>query len=264
MVPKDANHDMRGKSFLGCTLTAGQTTAQDMDATLTCVFNHPNVAPFISTRLIRSLVTSNPSPAYIQRVVTAFNDNGAGVRGDLRAVVKTILTDSEARNDTATATAGRLRDPIGHTVAFVRALSGSISATNGLAWQFSQMAQTPLTPPSVFSFYSPNYRIPKTNIVGPEFQIYTPTEAVLRGNLFWEIITNPGSDFTVDLTPFIAAAGDIIALIDKIDQTLFYGRMPQGVRQSLATAIVAQSGTTARVQTALYLAALSGLYATQY
>ena len=87
---------------------------------------------------------------------------------------------------------------------------------------------------------------------------------MLRGNLFWEIVTNPGSDFSVSLTPFTVAAGNTIALIDAIDQTLFYGRMPQGMRQSLATAIVAESGTQARVQTALYLAALSGLYATQY
>jgi hypothetical protein len=146
----------------------------------------------------------------------------------------------------------------------VRALGGRISDTNGLSWQLGQMAQAPLTPPSVFSFYSPNYRIPKTSLVGPEFQIYTPTEATLRGNLFWEIITNPGSQFSVDLTPFTVAAGDTIQLIDRVDQTLFYGRMPQGMRQSLANAIVAQSGTQARVQTALYLAALSGLYAVQY
>lgn len=264
LEPKDANHDMRAKAFLGCSLPANQSAALDMSATLDCIFRQPNIAPFISLRLIRSLVTSNPSPAYVGRVAAVFANNGSGVRGDLKAVVKSILTDPEARNDAATATGGRLRDPIGHVVAFVRAMGGRISDSNGLPWQFSQMAQTPLTPPSVFSYYSPLYRIPKSTLGGPEFQIYTPTEATLRGNMFWQIVANPSSDFVIDLAPFTAAAGDTIQLIDRIDQALFYGRMPQAMRQSLATAIVAQSGTTARVQTALYLAALSGLYAVQY
>lgn len=264
LEPKDVNHDMRAKAFLGCNLPANQSAALDMAATLDCIFRHPNVGPFISLRLIRSLVMSNPPPAYVQRVAAVFADNGFGVRGDLKAVVKAILTDVDARNDALTADAGRLRDPIGHVVAFVRAMGGRIADSNGLPWQFSQMAQTPLTPPSVFSYYSPMYRIPKSSLTGPEFQIYTPTEAVLRGNMFWQIIANPSSDFTLDLTPFTVAAGDTIQLIDRVDQALFYGRMPQPMRQSLATAIVAQSGTSPRVQTALYLAALSGLYAVQY
>src|SRR5262249_14537326 len=189
LQPNDANHDMRQKSYLGCTAPAHQTTVQDMNSFLDCLFQHPNVAPFISTRLIRSLVTSNPSPAYIQRVATVFNNNGSGVKGDLKAVVTAILTDAEARNDTAQPTAGRLKDPIYHIVAFVRALNGTITPTNGLPWLFSRMGQTPLTPPSVFSFYPPMYHIPKSPLFGPEFQIYTPTESVLRGNFVWGIIS---------------------------------------------------------------------------
>ena len=111
MVPLEANHDTTQKTFLGCTLPAGQTTTQDMNGFLDCLFNHPNVGPFIATRLIRSLVTSNPSPAYIQRIATVFNNNGAGVRGDLRAVVKAILTDAEARNDAAPPTSGPPQGP---------------------------------------------------------------------------------------------------------------------------------------------------------
>src|ERR1700686_162536 len=98
-----------------------------MNGFLDCLFNHPNVGPFIATRLIRSLVTSNPSPAYIQRIATVFNNNGAGVRGDLAAVVKAILTDAEARNDAAPPTSGRLKDPMFHMISFVRALNGTIS-----------------------------------------------------------------------------------------------------------------------------------------
>ncbi len=264
MVPLEANHDTTQKTFLGCTLSAGQNTTQDMNAFLDCLFNHPNVGPFIATRLIRSMVTSNPSPAYIQRVATVFNDNGSGVRGDLTAVVKAILTDPEARNDAAPASSGRLKDPIFHAISFVRALNGSMSATNGLPWAFSRMAQTPLTPPSVFSFYSPTYRIPQTPFFGPEFQIYTPTESILRGNFLWEAISNPATDMSPSLGPFTAVAGNTQQLIDAVDQALLYGRMPAAMRQSLANAIVAQSDNNSRVQTALYLTALSGLYAVQY
>ena len=264
LQPKDVNHDMRAKSFLGCTLLAGRTAVQDMNDMLDCVFAHPNVGPFVSLRLIRQLVTSNPSSAYVSRVAAVFNDNGSGVRGDLKAVVKAILTDTEARNNAGSPTSGKVKDPILHIAGFVRALNGTIAPANGLSWEFSQVAQTPLTPPSVFGFYSPLYRIPKSSLQGPELQIYTPTESVLRGNMMWRIITNPGSDYTVDLSPFSSVATDPIALIDAADQLLLYGRMPQTMRQSLANAMAAQSDPTSRWQTALYLTALSGFYATQY
>ncbi len=263
MTPLDTNHDFTGKSFLGCTLAAGQNTVTDTNAVLDCLFNHPNSAPFIATRLIRSLVTSNPSPGYIQRIAAVFANNGSGVRGDLKAVVKAILLDSEARNDTATPTSGRLKDPIFHTISFIRSLGGTIGPAAGLSWNYSQMAETPLTPPSVFSFYSPLYRIPRTPNVGPEFQIYTPTESVLRGNFLWYVVSQP-NQFGIDLSQFLNVVGNTPALIDAVDQTLLYGRMPQGVRQSIATAIAAQSDNNGKMQTALYLAALSGYHAIQY
>ena len=263
MVPNDANHDMTAKSYLGCSSPPNQTTVQDTNAFLDCLFNHPNVGPFIATRLIRSLVTSNPSPAYIQRVAAVFN-NSNGVRGDLKAVVTAILTDAEARNDAAPLSSGRLKDSIYHTIALTRALGGVITPANGLSYLYTQMGQTPLTPPSVFSFYSPLYHIPKSPLFGPEFQIYTPTESVLRANFMWGMITNPATDFTLSITPFLNVAGNTVQLIDLCDQTLLYGRMPQTMRQSLANAIVAQQDNTSRAQTALYLTALSGYYAVQY
>jgi hypothetical protein len=193
-----------------------------------------------------------------------FNNNGTGVRGDLRAVVTAILTDAEARNDAAPVTSGRLKDSIYHMVALARALNGTITPTNGLGYLFTQMGQTPLTPPSVFSFYSPLYHIPKSTLFGPEFQIYTPTESVLRGNFIWGIISNPSTNFTTSIAPYLAVAGNTPQLIDAVDQALLYGRMPQNMRQSLANAIVAQSDNNSRAQIALYLTALSGLYAVQY
>lgn len=264
MVPRDVNHDMRAKSLLGCSLPANQTTQQDMNAALDCIYAHPNVGPFISLRLIRSLVKSNPSPAYVQRVSAVFNNNGGGVRGDLKAVVRAILKDAEARNDTADLTSGRLKDPIYHIVSMVRALGGSVSATNQSAWSFSRTGQTPLSPPSVFSFYSPLFRAPQTALYGPEFQIYTPTEAVLRGNFIWQILSNPGSDFPLDISRFVNLGGNIPALIDAVDQTLLYGRMPATLRQSLANAIAAQQDNQSRAWTALYLTLLSGQHAVQY
>src|SRR5262249_2372904 len=138
------------------------------------------------------------------------------------------------------------------------------NASNGLSWLFSQVAQTPLTPPSVFSFYSPLYRLPKSTLFAPELQIYTPTESVLRGNFLWDEISNPATDFTISYTPFISVAGNTQALIDQVDQTLLYGRMPQSMRQSIANAVAAQSDNQSRWQTALYLGALSGLYTVAY
>ncbi len=260
-----ANHDTSAKALVGTSLPAGQSAEADMAGTLDWLFNHPNTGPFVAQRLILALVKSNPTPAYVGRVAAVFADNGSGTRGDLKAVVRAILTDAEARNDTATGTDGRLKDAIYHTISFVRALGGTVSPTNGLAWQFSQMGQTPLAPPSVFGFYSPLYRIPRTTTAGPEFQIYGPTEAVLRGNLFWSALTgNAGSDLVVDIAPFVALAGNIPVLIDAVDQALLYGRMPLAMRQSLATAIAAQYDATTKAQTALYLTALSGLCAVQH
>lgn len=265
MVPNDDNHDTSAKTFLNCSTPAGQTTTQDTNAVLDCVFNHPNMGPFLATRLIRALVTSNPTPAYIQRISSVFNDNGQGERGDLSAVVKAILTDAEARNDAAPSNAGRLKDAMYHIVALLRAFNGSFAPVNiSTAWALSFCSQVPLDPPSVFSFYSPLYQVPKSPLFGPEFQIYGPTEAVERGNLFWYVLTVPSSDYTVDLSTINAVAADTPALIEAVDQALLYGRMPAAMFQSLATAIDAQQDNTSRVQTALQLTALSGLYAVQY
>jgi len=264
MQPRDVNHDMRAKTFLGCNLPAGQGTVADMNATLDCVFQHPTAGPFIALRLIRNLVTSNPSPDYVQRVSAVFANNGTGVRGDLRAVVRAVLLDAEARSTVARPKAGRLKDPITHTAGLVRALSGTMPPTNQIAWYYDLMAQLPLAPASVFSHYSPLFHVPQSTLFGPEFQIYTPTEAVERGNLFWTILDGPNTDMPVDISPFIALGGNVPALLDAVDKALLYGRMPVTLRQSLTTAVNAQYDNRGRALTALYLTALSGLYAVQY
>ncbi len=264
MVLREVNHDQRAKSFLGCNLAANQGTDADMKATLDCLFQHPNTPPFVSLRLIRQLVKSNPSPAYVQRVATVFTNNGSGVRGDLKAVVRAILLDAEARNDAAGTNDGRLRDPIQHIAATLRALNGGFQASNNLSWEIGRTGQTPLTPPSVFGHYSQLFRLPQTTLSAPELQIYTPTEATLRGNFLWALLTQPGSNMRINLQPFTAVANDTTALINAVDQALLWGRMSPAMRQSLANAINAQPDATQRMQTALYLTLLSGQHAIQH
>jgi uncharacterized protein (DUF1800 family) len=265
LVPRDVNHDMREKRFLGCTLPAGRTAEQDMRIALDCVFQHPNLGPFVATRLIRQMVKSNPSTAYVGRVAAVFNNNGSGVRGDLRAVVQSILKDPDARNDNVVADGGRLRDPVQQVAAFLRAMGGSIATGNVLPWEFSRMAQTPLSPPSVFGFYSPLFRLPRdATLFAPEFQIYTPTEATFRANFFWRLLNSPGSDVRLDWSPFVASASDVNALIDRVDRMLLWGRMPATMRQALSTAVTAQPDARQRAIVALHLTALSGLHAIQH
>ncbi|MBL8238141.1 MAG: DUF1800 family protein [Bryobacterales bacterium] len=264
LEPRPAYHDTTAKSFLGCTLPANQTIQQDLEATIDCVFQHPNLPPFLATRLVRSLVKSNPSPAYIGRVAAVFINNGAGVRGDLKAVVRAILTDSEARQETPDATSGRLKEPLYFISSFLRATNGSIATNSGMAYVYVDMGQAVLSPPSVFNWFSPLYRVPKSSLFGPEFQIYTPTEATLRANFVYQILTANGGNLAVDLSNLQALAGNTPALLDEIDRVFFYGRMPAGVRGAITNAVTAAYDNNQRVQAAVYLATLSGQYAVQY
>ncbi len=266
MEAREQFHDTTAKTLIGgCNIPSGLTVAAETNRVVDCVFNHPNTAPFIVTRLIRDLVMSNPSPAYVQRVVQIWNNNGADTAGDLKAVVQAILTDSEARNDSASVNDGRLKDPLYHMVSFIRAMNGSLSPTHQRTWSFTQMGQTPLAPPSVFGHYSLQYRLKGGTLAGPEFQIYTPTEAMLRGNLFHEILNSPNAaDLKIDLAPFQAVSADSNALIEMVNARLLYGRMSPGFKTSLAPAMAAASDNNQRLITALYLTTLSGQYTVQY
>ncbi len=266
MEAREQFHNKSAKTLIGgCPIPAGLTVAVETNAVLDCVFNHPNTAPFIVTRLIRDLVTSNPSPAYVQRVVDVWNTNGPAGKGDLKAVVTAILKDAEARQDQATINQGRLKDPAYHIASFIRALNGNITPDNVRGWTFVQMGQAPLAPASVFGAYSLTYRIRGGALAGPEFQIYTPTESILRGNFFHEMLTSPNqSDLNINLGPVMALAADKNAVIEQVNATLLYGRMPQSLKSSLATAMAAASDNNQAVLTALYLTALSGYYAVQY
>lgn len=265
MEPRQANHDTRAKSFLGRSLPAGQSVEQDLEDVLDCLIHHPNTAPFIATRLIRSLVTSNPSGAYVQRVADVFRDNGQGTPGDLAAVLRAILLDPEARQETPGPDQGRLKDHILHVTGFVRALNGQLKPGQQLTYLFDNLGQSILNPPSVFNWFSPLYRIPGTNLFGPEFQIYSPTESVLRGNFIHALLTNPnGGDVFLDLTPFQADGNDLPTLVETVNQRLLHGRMSPALRQLLIQAAGPGYDARTRIETVLYLTALSAQYTVQY
>ena len=261
MVSRQQNHDLSAKTVLGAAIPSGQTVEADLESVLDILMNHPNTAPFIATRLIRSLVMSNPSGGYIQRVAQAFSNSG----GNLQATLTAILTDSEARNDTPTVNGGRLKEAILHTCGFLRALNGHFNNPIQIVYLYDYMAQPPLNAPSVFSWFSPMYHVPKSPLFGPEFQIYTPMEATLRGNFFYYMLGNPaGGDFTIDLTPFQPFGNDMPGLVELVNHKLLYGQMPSAMKQTLIDAATPGYDAATRIQTVLYLTALSGQYTVQH
>ena len=266
MEAREQYHDKTAKTLIGgCPIPAGLTVAVETNMVLDCLFNHPNTGIFISLRLIQDLVTSNPGGGYVQRVANVWNNNGAGVKGDLKAVINAILTDAEARQDQATPQQGRLKDPVYAIAEFIRSMNGSLAPDNIRGWDFFLMGQKQLHAPSVFGHYSLMYRIQGGSLAAPEFHIYSPTESILRGNFFYGMLTNPNqTDLKIDLSPFLAVAADPTALIEQVNATLLFGRMPQAMKDSLAVAVAAASDNNQRVVTALYLTALSGYYTVQY
>ena len=252
-------------------VAAGLTPLADLNAALDIIANHPNVAPFISKQLIQHLVKSNPSPGYVQRVATVFN-NPAN-RGDMQAVIAAILTDTEARQNDAgnmqVANDGHLQEPALFIAGLVRAFGGIMNDQNYFGWDLYQMTQDLYTAPSVFNYYSPGYVIPQSGgLLGPEFQIYTPYTALWRGDMVGAMFTqwsNPvigyGPGTSVDLTPFLNLAGSPSTLVDALDFTLTSGAMPTAMKQALIAAVAAETGgNLLKVETAAYLILTSGYY----
>jgi len=198
----DAFHDCEPKTLLG-GLQLPQRTASaadtgtaglaDVNAAITNLFNHPNVGPFIGKQLIQRFVTSNPSPAYIGRVSAAFANNGSGVRGDMKAVIKAVLLDPEARDPAMMnqPTWGKLREPFLRCVNFARAFNASSPSGWYPLDQFALAhGQDPMNSPSVFNFFLPAHSPPgpitEQGLVAPEFQIINASTAVTGANYFWE------------------------------------------------------------------------------
>jgi uncharacterized protein (DUF1800 family) len=263
MLPIQSRHDVTAKNILGQSLPAGRTNTQDLDGAIDIIFNHPNVGPFVATRLIRARVTSNASPAYISRIASVFNNNGQGVRGDMKAVIRAILLDPEARNDAPPSDFGRLRTPVQHTIALMRALSLPIGQPSQFAYIYYSMGEGMLDAPSVFGHYSPLFHVPKTALFGPEFQIYSATDAVNRANLFYSMLYNPWP-INPALQGFVSVAGNSTTLVNAVDNALLQGRMSSQMRTAIMNALPSQYDNSARALTALYLTAISGDYLIQH
>jgi uncharacterized protein (DUF1800 family) len=253
-------HSIEAKTFLGVTIPA--QTKGDPDASLKTaldtLYNHPNVGPFIGRQLIQRLVTSNPSPQYVAAVASAFNDNGSGVRGDMKAVVKAVLMHPEAR--TVSATSGKLREPVLKLSALLRAFPYSsdtglyrVGNTDNAG---SQLGQTPMRSPSVFNFWRPGYVPPgteaaKAGLEAPEMQLASETSAAgyvnfMRDNVGSGVGAYNGTvngvvrnrrDLQPDFSAELALAAQSSDLADRIDDKLMYGSMPAALKAEIQGAV---------------------------
>jgi uncharacterized protein (DUF1800 family) len=273
MVPYAAEHDSGSKQLLnGFASPAGATPQQDLNNALDNVFNHPNVGPFVGKMLIQHLVKSNPSPAYISRVAAAFNDNGQGVRGDMKATISAVLLDPEARaNDNGgndQISDGHLQEPALFIAGMVRAFGGQMTNQNYFPWDLVNLGQDLFDAPSVFNFYSPGYAVPGTALLGPEFQIHTPNSAIWRADVVRSLFSqwsNPvetyGPGTTVDVTAFVPLAATPATLVSALDLTLTHGTMPAAMKATIVSAVTADtSPLLQKVEDACYLILTSSYY----
>jgi uncharacterized protein (DUF1800 family) len=258
MIPFDNHHDTGQKLLLnGVVLGSGGTTQSDLTAALQNIFTHPNVGPFISKQLIQHLVTSNPSPAYVSRVTAVFNDNGSGVRGDMKAVVNAILMDSEARrgDDPAQVQAsdGHLKEPVLLMLNLLRATNATSDGAN-LQNYASDMKEEPFESPTVFNFYPPDNGIPGTILLGPEFRIFNSTTAISRINFVNDLVYGSvGSTTKTDISAYVALASNPPELVDSLSNVLTHGPLSDGARNTIVTTIASLTDNTKRAKTALYL-----------
>ncbi|NSL55205.1 DUF1800 domain-containing protein [Uliginosibacterium aquaticum] len=249
-------HSASEKHFLGVTIKP-QTQADpegDLKIALDRLFNHPNVGPFFGRQLIQRLVTSNPSPAYVERVARAFNDNGAGVRGDMQAVIRAVLLDPEARNPAASSS-GKLREPILRLSQWMRAFHAT-SASGEFRMQntdspANSLGQSPLRSPSVFNFYRPGFMPPgseiaRKNMVAPEMQIVSESAVAGYAN-FIQTTIDAGAgraeggrrDIQPDYSAQMALASQPASLVEQLDLLLTGQRLTEASRQRITTAVAA-------------------------
>lgn len=273
-----SHHSTASKQLLnGVVLPAGQSPERDLNDALDNIAYHANVGPFMSKRLIQFLVTSNPSPAYMTRVVAVWNNNGFGVRGDLKAVVRAILLDDEARQPLrapgADASYGKLREPMVRFVHFANAMGAkSKGGRNSIWWLDSPddaIGQTPLLAASVFNFFSPLYSragaIAQAGLVSPEFQNATDTQVVGSTNFFSRLIrdgglgSEEGNRVDFDMTSWLADAANTLTLIERMNWVLFAGRMSAETQAILEKTINAYppGQRENRLQAALNLAVIA-------
>jgi uncharacterized protein (DUF1800 family) len=281
MVPVAAFHNSQPRALLsGVSLGAGHSANAALVAVLDSLMNHPNMAPFVSRHLIQQLVTSNPSPAYVRRVATAFQTGQSGQfgtkrKGDLAATVYAVLMDPEARSTAPGPTSGRLREPAQLFSGVLRALNGRTDGDALGWWWGEELRQHVFRSPSVFNFYSPDYPVAGTALVGPAFGIHNANSALNRVNylnflLFWDGV-GPGDNMPnplgtqVNLNAFLVDASNPALLVDRLSLLALGESLPVGSRTAVINAVSAFPATTAsdranRVRQAAFLVFASPQY----
>jgi uncharacterized protein DUF1800 len=297
MVVIGVNHDTGAKTLLsGTALPPGQTALQDLNAAIDNAFNHPNTGPFISKRLIRQLVTSNPSPAYVERVAAVFANNCAGfypdssctsARGDLAAVVRAILLDPEARGEFKTdPNYGRLREPVLFISNICRAfdakgigpgINNIVESDGNLNPQSVRMGQDVFRPATVFGYFPSEYNVPGAGLKGPEFGILSSSTSLtragfgaqmsFRGIPMFADADTPNGTF-INLSSIQPFAGDPAQLVGALDALLMHGTMSPTMRDAVTQAILAVPASDPnylrnRSQSAVYLVLTSPQYQVQ-
>jgi uncharacterized protein (DUF1800 family) len=256
-------HSTLAASFLGTTIPANTDGITALGLALNAIFNHVNVGPFFSRQMIQRLVTSNPSAAYVDRVAAVFNNNGSGVRGDLKAVFKAILLDDEARNDTNPAKAdwGKLREPMLRLVQWGRTFG--ITSTSGL-WKIpdqsdpaAALGQSPLRSGSVFNFFRPGYVPPGTamatsGVPAPEFQLVNESSVAGYVNTMQTRIRNGFNtgDITAAYANELALVTDTTALVDRLNLLLCANQLSLSTRNTIIAALNATSVTASSTASA--------------
>ena len=281
----DAFHSQQEKSFLGLTIPAGTNAADSLAMALDHLVAHPNVGPFFSKQMIQRLVTSNPSPSYIQRVAEVFENNGVGVRGDLRAVFKAILLDEEALSSQSLEdpTFGKLREPMLRFVQLgrtfnMRSVSGDwdLGDASNPSWA---LGQSPLRAPSVFNFFRPGYfragsQSADQDLLAPEFQLVNETSVAGYVNFmhaavqaeFW-----PFEDVELDYSTEMALAEDSASLLAHLELLLTANQLTDDVRATILSALddqpisatSSQNQRITKVRTAVLLIMTSSDYLVQ-
>jgi uncharacterized protein (DUF1800 family) len=269
MIMNAGRHENGAKTFLGTTIPSGTSGDKSLAMALDTIFGHANLAPNISGQLILRLVTSNPSPAYVGRVTAVFNNDGNGVKGNLAAVIKAILLDTEARSSASAATPsfGKQREPILRFAAWARA-TGAAATTD--AWSVgntsdpaTRLGQSPLRSGSVFNFFRPGYVPPNSavasaGLVAPEFQITNESSVVGYLNYMQGVVKNGAGDVKSAYAAYLPLADTAQALLDELNLVLAAGQLSAATLALIKGALDSMAqGTDAarlnRIYTALVL-----------
>jgi uncharacterized protein (DUF1800 family) len=275
----------------GMLISPGQSCVQDVTDELDIIAGHVNVAPFISRQLIQRFVTSNPSPEYIERVATVYEDNGAQERGDLGAVIRAILLDSEARTASSDVSYGKLREPLLRLTAMWRAWDaqpppantyGELVMSAGTSF-LSSLGQKPLGSPTVFNFYEPDYQEPGAfadqGLYSPELEITSETTTYTTANVFYNYTRRgyvgmnlPPDNQTLstdrpllDLAALAALVNTPSAMVDLANARMMFGGMSPNMHSTLLNMVQFMSGASPQEKawSLVYLISLSPEYAAQ-